>query len=177
METALETALTSFYKDEMIAFMNSHPECFDEAIDLAISNKQPYAWRAAWLLWSCIDKDDERIQVHIKKIIDSIAGKKDGHQRELIKILYVMELNDEQEGHLFNLCMDLWEKINKTPSVRFNALKFIIKIAEKHPELSNEVVFFTQNHYLESLSPGVKRSIQKMIKELNKKMKQSGRQK
>jgi len=47
MESALEKTLTSCYKEEMISFMNSHPEYFDEAVELAISDKQPYSWRAA----------------------------------------------------------------------------------------------------------------------------------
>ena len=36
----------------MIAYMETHPEAYEEAVQLAISDKQPYAWRAAWLLWS-----------------------------------------------------------------------------------------------------------------------------
>jgi len=76
-----------------------------------------------------------------------------------------MELNEEQEGYLFNVCVTIWEKINKKPSVRFTAFKFIIKIANKHPELSNEIAFFTQNQYFISLSPGVKKSIFKMLKD------------
>ena len=166
METALEQILTSSYKDEMISFMDSHPEYFEEAIELAISNKQPYSWRAAWLLWSCMEENDKRIQGYIKNIINTITTKKDGHQRELLKILLQMELNEEQEGYLFNVCMTVWEKINKKPSVRFTAFKFIIKIAKKHPDLSNEIAFFTQNQYLDSLSPGIKRSLSIMIKEL-----------
>ncbi len=79
-----------------------------------------------------------------------------------------MELNEEQESYLFNVCVTIWEKINKNPSVRFTALKFIIKTAKKYPDLSNEITFYTQNHYLDSLSPGVKRSVYKMIKELSK---------
>ena len=77
-----------------------------------------------------------------------------------------MELKEEYEGILFNLCMDIWEQINKTPSVRITALKFIIKIAKKHPELSQEITFLTQDHYLESLSPGIKHSVSRMMKEL-----------
>jgi hypothetical protein len=46
--------------------------------------------------------------------------------------------------------------------VRITALKFILKVANKHPDLLEEIVFLTQDHYLESLSPGVKRSIEKM---------------
>ena len=168
MESELEKKLVSCYKDEMISFLRSHPEHFDEAIQLAISDHQPYSWRSAWLLWSCMEKNDKRIQKHFKSIVVSIAAKKDGHQRELLKILYQMEINEKYEGIIFNICMNIWEQIDKDPSVRFNALKFIIKIAKNHPELLDEIIFLTQDHYLESLSPGVKRSIEKMMKEVTK---------
>lgn len=166
MESTLEHKLLNSYKDEMISFMDAHPEFFDEAIQLAISNKQPYSWRAAWLLWSCMEENDKRIRKHVKKIVDSLKTKDDGHQRELIKILLKMELTEVYEGILFDHCIDIWEQISKAPSVRVNALKFIIKIAIKHPELSQEISFLTQDHYLESLSPGVKHSVSKLMKEL-----------
>jgi len=166
LESLLKHKLLNSYKDEMILFMDAHPEFIKEAIQLAIADKQPYSWRAAWLLWSCMEENDKRIRKYIKKIIDSFKTKNDGHQRELLKILLQMELKEEYEGILFNLCMDIWEQINKTPSVRINALKFIIKIAKKHPELSQEISFLTQDHYLDSLSPGVKHSVSRMMKEL-----------
>lgn len=165
METALEHILTSLHKDEMISYMSTHPEDFDEAIKLAISDKQPYSWRAAWLLWSCMKENDQRIQGYIKNIIKTITTKKDGHQRELLKILLQMELNEEHEGSLFNICVSVWEKINKKPSVRFTAFRFLIKLAKKHPELSNEITLLTQSQYMDSLSPSVKKSLSKMIKE------------
>lgn len=166
METALENILISTYKTDMISYMNTHPEDFEEAVKLAIADKQPYSWRAAWLLWSCMEENDQRIQKYIKEIINSLKSKNDGHQRELLKILLQMELNQKFEGLVFNICLDVWEQINKNPSVRFTALKFIIKIVKKHPELSKEITFLTQDQYLESLSPGVKKSISKMMNEL-----------
>ncbi len=131
MESTLENKLLSSYKDEMISFMDSHPEFFEEAIELALVDKQPFSWRAAWLLWSCMEENDKRIRKYLKKIIDSLKSKDDGHQRELLKILLQMELKEEYEGILFNLCMDIWEQINKKPSVRITALKFIIKDRKK----------------------------------------------
>jgi hypothetical protein len=166
LETALENKLLNSYKDELISFMHAHPEYFDEAIELAIADKQPYSWRAAWLLWSCMEVNDERIQKYIKKIIDTLETKDDGHQRELLKILLQMELKDEYEGKLFNLCMNIWEQIDQAPAVRVNAFKFMVKIAKKHPELSQEITFLTQDHYLESLSPGARHSVTKLKKEL-----------
>ena len=165
--SALEEKLISSYKDEMISFMENHPEFFEEAIELAVADKQLYSWRAAWLLWGCMEENDRRIQKHTKKIIDTVETKDDGHQRELLKILYQMEIEEEHQGKIFDLCLDIWEQINKKPSVRINALKFIIKIAKKHPELFQEITFLTQDHYLESLSPGVKHSVSKLMRELN----------
>ena len=165
METALEQILISSYKTEMISFMDAHPEYFEEAIKLAISDKPLFSWRAAWLLWSCMKENDQRIQGYIKDIINTITTKNDNHQRELLKILLQMELDDEYESFLLDVCMTVWEQIDKKPSVRFTAFKIIVKIAKKHPDLSHEIIFLTQNQYLESLSPAVKKSISKMIKE------------
>jgi len=167
MESVLENKLICSYKKDLISFLKSHPEHFKEAIELAISDKQPYSWRAAFLLPDCMEENDKRIHNYIKKIISSIKTKKDGHQRELLKILYKMEINN-YEGILFNLCLNLWEQINKDPSVRMTAFKFIIKIAKKHPELKNEIQYIVQDHFLESLSPGVKYSIKKMIRDFIK---------
>jgi hypothetical protein len=165
METALEHILTSSYKAGMISYMDAHPEDFEEAIKLAVSNKQPYSWRAAWLLWSYMEENDPRIQGDIKNIIKALTSRNDNHQRELLKILLQMELNDEYEGLLFNVCVSVWEKINKRPSVRLTALKIIVKIAKKHPDLFHEIIFLTQNQYLDSLSPAVKKAISRMIRE------------
>ncbi len=78
-----------------------------------------------------------------------------------------MELNDDQEGQLFDICMNLWEQTEKVPSIRYTAIKFILKCAKKHPELENEISFLFQDHYLQSLSPGIKHSINKMMNKLN----------
>lgn len=163
MESILEQKLLNSYKSEMISFMNAHPEFFDEAVELAISDKQPYSWRAAFVLWSAIEENDKRIRKHIKKIVSVVKTKNDGHQRELLKILLMMELDEKYEAVLFDICMDVWEQISKAPSVRVNALKLIVKIANKHPELKKEISFLAQDHYLESLSPGAKHSVKKIM--------------
>jgi hypothetical protein len=166
MESILENKLMTLYKKELVEFLKSNPGHFKETFQLAVADKQPYSWRAAFLLFDCIEENDKRITGHVKEIIDGIRSKKEGHQRELLKILYKIKLNKKYEGKVFNLCMDLWEQITAQPSVRVTAFKFIIRTAKKYPELSEEIAFFTQERYLESLSPGVKKSIKKMMLEL-----------
>ncbi len=166
METVLEHILTSSYKTDMISYVDTHPEYFEELIKLAISNKKIYSWRAAWLLWSCMDKNDKRIQGYLDDIIGAITTKNDDQLRELLIVLQKMELNEEYEGTIFNVCVTVWEKIDKKPSVRFNAFKMIVRIAHKHPDLSREIMLLTQSQYMGSLSAVVKKSISKMTKEL-----------
>jgi len=164
METELEWILTNSYKAGMISYLSSHPEYFEEAIKLALTDKQPYSWRAAWLLWSCIERNDPRIQGYVKNIIETISDKNDDQQRELLIILQQMEISEELEGRLFNHCVTVWGKISKKPSLRYNAFKLIINIAQKHPYLYHEIDFQTQDQYVDSLSPTVRKSISRMIK-------------
>ncbi len=163
MEIPLEHVLMAFNKKEMMAWLETHHESFEEAIRLAIADKPTLSWRAAWLLWGCMKDNDPRIRPFIPGIIECLELKRDGHQRELLKILYRMELSEEQEGYLLDLCMNVWEKLGKSPSVRHNAFRLIVKIASKYPELSNEIALITQSHYLDSLSPGVRRAVIKMV--------------
>jgi hypothetical protein len=163
VETRLEHILTNSYKADMISYLKSHPEDFEEAIKLVITDKQPYSWRAAWLLWSCMDKNDQRINKYVEKIIDSLPTKSDDQLRELLIILQRMELSDEYEGKLFDICVNIWEKIGKQPSVRYNAFKLMVKIIKNHPDLSKELTFLTESHYMDSLSDTVKKSVSKMI--------------
>jgi len=150
----------------MVSYMAAHPDAFEEAIKLAISDKQPYAWRAAWLLWSCAVPNDSRIQRHVNTVINALESKNDDHKRELIKMLLPMDLNDEQEGLLLNVCTQVWEKIDKKPSVRFTAFRMIVKIAISHPDLSKEIHLLTDNRYMDTLSSAAKQSIYRLIKEI-----------
>ena len=163
MESELEKILTGNYKAEMILYLKQHSEAFEEAILLALSDKKPYSWRAAWILWSSMDYNDKRIQTYVQKIIEILPSKTDNIKRELMMILQRMEIDEDLEGKLFDICLNIWEQTDKQASVRHNAFRLIVKIAKKHPELLKEIIFLTESQYLESLSNGVKRAVLKLL--------------
>ncbi len=169
IETKLEHLLTSSHKAEMIDYMESHPGDFTELIKFAIADKQPYYWRAAWLLWSCMDKNDKRVRKYLKKKIDILPERKDNQQRELLMSLQRMELNNEFEGQLFDVCTKIWEQTGKNPSLRYNALKILVSISKINPELTREIKTLTESYYTHTLSDSVKKSITKLTKDLTKK--------
>ena len=67
------------------------------------------------------------------------------------------------QGQLFDLCISLWENILKKPSIRYTAFRFLVKITNKHPELRKELDFLLEPRYFETLSPGVKKGVYKML--------------
>jgi hypothetical protein len=164
-ESPFEELLISCYKDRMIAYMHAHPEAYDEAAKLAVTDKQPFAWRAAWLLWSCITPDDARIKKHLNKFIRYIPIAQQNQKRELLKIALSMKLSERQESRLFDVSIDLWKDISKDPSIRMMAFRMLLKITEKYPELIHEVLLLTNEHYLKTLSPGVQHSMRRVIKQ------------
>lgn len=166
METKLESLLMTAYKDEMISFVHANPDSFIEVITLAMADKYPYSWRSAWLLFNSMQDNDERLKPFVSEIIACLESKADGHQRELLKVLLKMEIDDEQEGYLFDTCVTIWEKINIRPGTRYTAMRFILQVVKKYPDLQSEVDFLTQEHYMESLSPGIKHSLIQMLKEI-----------
>ena len=166
----MEYIFTNFSKDRMISFMNAHPDSFTEMIELAIKNNHTLAPSAAWLLSNCTEKDDKRVLAYIPNIIQNIPRVRDGHQRDFINTLRKIEVGEEYHGKLLDNCVDIWCSVSKIPSVRISALKLILQIAYKHPDLSQEVLLMTQDQYIETLSPGIKRSVQRMITAFEKEM-------
>lgn len=164
--TLNEILTIRYHKDEMITYLKNNPNEYIKAVDLMTSCTHPQAWRCAWLVGHCMEKNDVTIQPKVEHLIANIKDKKEGHQRELLKILYKMELSDQQEGKLFDICMTLWETIGKTASVRITAFKFLMATLKKFPELKNEIKFLTQEQYTEGLSKGLKHSFNKMTRSL-----------
>lgn len=167
MTKSLQNILTSrLRKNEMVAFLKKNPNLFDETLEVSLGDNDPESWRAAWLINHYMTKNDKRIKKNINSILKALPNKKDGHQRELLKILMEMELTEKQEGVLFDGCFIIWKDISKISSARGTALLIIINTVKKHSELITEIEYLTQFHYIETLSPGIRNSVVRIIKEL-----------
>ncbi len=147
----------------MVDYIKANDAAFAEAIQLALSDEQPYAWRASWVLWACMDENDPRIKPHLKSFIELLPDKAYNIQREFLMIMQQMEITGDEEGKLFDHCVRIWEKIGLQASVRHNAFRMMAKIARKHPELQHELKLLAEPHYLEPLSPGVGRAVHKIL--------------
>lgn len=151
-------------KSAWMALMKAHPEFFGEALEIAISDKNPEGWRAAWLVYENMHRNDQRIQHLLTDLIRSLGVKKSGHQRELLKILSNMNLEEEHEGVLFDTCLTIWEDLSKQSSARITAFRQLVRIAWNHPELKTELKHFVDDNYTSTLTPGIKHSLERLLR-------------
>ena len=149
---------------QMLSYVRRNPAVFEELLQLSFDLHHKQAWRCAMLVGHIIKRNDLRIVSHIDKYIDVLPIlPHDGHQRQVLIILDKMKLKEDQEGRLFDKCMTLWEDINKIPSTRIRAFWLLLKIAKPYPEIQQEIKHFTSAYYLETLSPGIKYSLEQKI--------------
>ncbi len=166
--TSIDYIFSNFRKKEaMIRYVNKHFELFELLLEASLNLEYSNAWRSTLLVGHLMKKDD----VLVKPLVDDYINillelHHDGHQRQVLIVLDKMQLNEEQEGRLFDKCMTLWEDVKKIPSTRTRAFWMLLKIAEPYPEIQQEIKHFTTEYYLETLSPGIRVIIEREIKKL-----------
>ena len=163
-KSSLAYILTSYHKDEMIEELTKH-QLFDEVFKLAIAS-DTLSPRAAYMPSHLCKKNDSRLSNSFDAIVNAVHDKPDGQQRDLLRTLQQLDLNEDQIGEAYDLCSKLWMETLKIPSVRYIAFLFMIEIAKQHPELKEDLKLMSDELYMESLSPGIKRSLTAKLNKL-----------
>ena len=152
-------------KDE-ITDVSINKEQFDYLMTTILSCEQPQAWRAGWMVNHNTKRNDPRLQPFLHNLIKALGTDDQSHQRELLRLIEKMELDEELEGEVFDKCVSIWEGLGRKPSVRMMAFRIIFSIAKKYPELKQEIEVLVTDHYTDSLTPGVLRVVRKLFREL-----------
>ncbi len=150
----------------MIFWMETHPEDFDDLVEMALSDDPEYAWRAAWLLWSCITENDPRIRGKLKEFVNALPEKSGSQKREFLILFSRMEIEPAWAGDLFVECVRIWTNPSLQASLRYNAFKLLVRITKEYPELKTELLLLVEEEYLYGLSENVRKSVFRMMRAL-----------
>ena len=145
--------------------LSSNPDLVRAYIKYAISQKK-HAWRASWVLSHYSEENNLILQKHTSQFIESLKIiEVNGHIRENLKIIYNLELTEDQTGEVFDICLNLFEDNRKQPSVRMIAFNFLYRVAKDYPELHNEILIIFEN-IKEYLSPGIRNSMRVRLQKI-----------
>lgn len=163
----LSALLTHNYKFDISNYLYANPELFEDLFELALQEHPKLSWRAAWAFYDFINSKKHIVEENQHRIFKILPFREENHQRELLKLIDEIEIDENYIALAFDECLKLWVQLYKKPSVRYNAFKIMLKLANKYTIFQNEFIFYTSSKYIESLSPGAKHSINKLLKNLS----------
>ena len=169
--TMMET--TAFDRDSIFRFLQTDDNMITEALDTALYGNHPNAWRSAWCLTHFLSVGNNNLQMRLGELIERVEkANPDGYQRELLKLIAKCSIGENESGQLTEICFTIWQQPKKQSSVRSEALKTLISIAENYPELKPELVLIFDS-YADTLSHGIKYSLARIIKQIENEINQN----
>ncbi|HNQ67250.1 MAG TPA: hypothetical protein PKN32_02645, partial [Bacteroidales bacterium] len=140
---------------KMLSHLEKDPALVDAYVEYSLSDKE-FAWRAAWVIHHYSDTYPENINKYADKYIKLLPNlRRDGYIREVLRILYNLNLNEPQICEVYDICSEFVQNNKVQSSVRAIAFQFIIKVASQYPELQKEIKIIFEN-IKDYLSPGIR---------------------
>ena len=153
---------------KMIDYYIAHPEKMPELISLCMDHEDGVDMRATWLLNHLVQKRPEMVTPYLAELVDYIeGGVHTGVKRHIMRIFEEVDIPEELEGKLYDLCIAFIMNPKLPVAVPAFAMSVGIKICQKYPELSSEFLEVCRS-LSDSESPAIKVRLRRVIKALDK---------
>ncbi len=141
------------------------PALSHELIDLLLHAPDRIPNMAAWALTVCNEQNSKLVVPYIPQLIENLPRfNHSGIVRMVLRTLLMSEIPESESGKLFDFCLKCIDQ--KMPiAVIANAMDILFKIAEKEPDLKNELRFIFEEQLL-SEEKGIKSKANNILKKL-----------
>ncbi|SDB93808.1 hypothetical protein [Williamwhitmania taraxaci] len=117
----------------------------EELFELAISNRQPLAWRAAWTFSYLADCNSPIFERYIPRIINALLHISHHGQRGCFyRMLSHSKFKAEEYSELLDFSIDILLKPTIRASHKFYCLDVLEKFAVQIPELRGELIMVVE---------------------------------
>jgi len=149
--------------EEYRLFLMDAPLRLEEVWKIALGDKS-WSWRCAWLIACFIQDLQEYIHPKRLELLAVIEQKAPGHQRELLRIIARIDLARDELGMLYDCCLNIWTDVHTSSGARSLAMDQMMRVASELPEFNGELKAVSGAEFLESLSSGIRRSLEKKLR-------------
>jgi hypothetical protein len=155
-------------KDLYIREVGDSEEKFRILLDLALYEKDPVAWRAAWILDGSDEQNPGLASNSTGKIIRRLPETKStGSVRSLLRLLCRYPIDEEDQGTLIDLCFGYMASELYPVAVKVHAMQIIYNHVLIYPELKYELVTVIEDQ-VNNNSVGFMSRGRRIIKQLEK---------
>lgn len=135
---------------------------------VAFSNDQKLADRAFWVIEKIVVEQPNLFEPYVDELVRVLVNGQptDPQLRIGLKILTLVDYNEEHEGNIICLCTDIMCDTKRPIAVRCNALELFALISKKYPPLQQELKLTISQLQHEDLTAGFKARIKKVFRGL-----------
>ncbi|MBN2668217.1 MAG: hypothetical protein JXR60_03225 [Bacteroidales bacterium] len=158
-------------KQLVIDWIYRHPNEFDALYEISMGDDLRLSWRAAWVISDLVKQNRDfraLIQPHTKAIIRRLKSfKTPGQKREYLKVLQLVEIDQEDWGILIDICFN-WLSNRKTDeAIKMHCMQIIFEYGRRfEPDLLSELKLILEEN-IEFAKAGFKNRGGKLLKKLD----------
>jgi hypothetical protein len=166
--SALANIPSGVGKDLLVGEVVQSESHFDTLLQLALHEKDPLAWRAAWVLDGSDEKKPGLARKHVSGIVKTLPEVKSiGTLRSLLRLLTRHAIPEEEQGLLIDLCFSYLVSELYPVAVKVHAMQVIYNHVLLYPELKNELITVIEDQAMNN-SIGFKARGNMLIKQMEK---------
>lgn len=166
--TLLNGDLSNHTKLQIIDYLKLSDQKLNDAIHLftEVTGKQQIV--LSWALSDYGMMYPQKLTSHLYLFIDFLKDQSlnASIKRNLVRIFQYVELSEDIEGTLFDLCFMFLNDVKEPIAVRVFSMTVCSRIAMKYPELAPELRISIEEHY-DHGSAGFKNRATKILKKLD----------
>ncbi len=141
---------------------------FRSLLEIALYDKDPLAWRAAWLLDGSDEQYPGSAAIHISTVVQQLPQlESKGSLRSMLRLLCRYEIKEEDQGLLIDLCFGYMVSEIYPVAVKVHAMQVIYNHVLLYPELKGELVSVLEDQIANN-SVGFKSRANRIIRQLEK---------
>ncbi|PID92410.1 MAG: hypothetical protein CSA96_03450 [Bacteroidetes bacterium] len=154
-------------KNDLTKRILEEPACRQSLLRLALRDKDPLAWRAAWI-FDAADEQEAFARGFIPEIVQALPGlKSSGSMRCLLRMLSRYEIPEDEQGILLDICFSSLVSEAAPIAVKAHAMQIIYQHSLLYPELGRELKTILEDQ-MENNTAGYKSRARRILKQLKK---------
>ncbi len=132
--------------DFVSSIAGDNKNAFDTIFNLIYTSRHPINQRAAGVLETVSENHPDLILPYLDRMIKTFADfRVDGVKRNFAKIFTRTNFNDNQKGHIINLCFDMLQNRKESIAVRAYCMTVLSNISNTIPEIRNELAIIIES--------------------------------
>lgn len=153
-------------KDFFIGEVGQSEEKFQTLLELTLHEKDPLAWRAAWILDGSDEQHPGLASGSVSTIIRRLPQlESKGALRSLLRLLCRYDIAEDDQGMLVDLCFSYMVSELYPVAVKVHAMQIIYMHTLIYPELKDELVTVIEDQVANN-SVGFKSRGMRIIRQL-----------